>query len=353
MPKVSIIVPVYNRESSIRFCLKSIAAMKYRDFEVIVIDDGSTDKSSEICNEFCKTHLYFHYIRQENRGVSNARNHGIRLATGEWITFVDSDDAVTPEHLNVIRIEEGNNIDWIIESFQLFDISTLKTQIFSITKEAYKKRVETDKSVEYYFTDLLKSGTPVFSTWGKFFKRSICNHHKITFNENLSLDEDQLFISEYLQYVKKLVHYPLVRTYINIDRPIPRLSGKLHEPNVYLYGITENYNTFRLFDNTALKHNIPYAINYLINNIVNRILLGYTRPKNRGKISDKKLKLFIKQDLFPIFQKIYNEKEYLQAPFSRFIYNLILREHYNITLFICKSYNIYRVIHYKLNDFKL
>lgn len=350
MPKVSIIVPVYNRESSIFFCLESIDAIEYRDFEVIVIDDGSTDKSSEICNEFCKTHLCFHYIRQENKGVSNARNHGISIATGEWITFVDSDDAVTPEHLNVIKIEEGNNVDWIIESFQLSEICNKETHLLPILSDAHKTKTETDKPVEYYFTDLLKSGTPMFSTCGKFFKHTICKQHKIKFNEGMSLDEDQLFISEYLRHIQKLVHYPLAKTYINIDRPISRLSGKLQKPDVYLYGITENYNAFRLLDKMASNHNIPYAINYLVNNVINRILLGYTRPKNRDKISNKELKQFIKQNLLPVFKKIYNEKKYLRSGFSRIIYNLILRKHYNITLFICKSYNIYRSVYYKLNN---
>lgn len=348
MPKVSIIVPVYNRESSIHLCLESINTMEYKDFEVIIIDDGSTDNSSKICKEYCNNHLNFHYIRQENNGVSNARNHGINVAQGEWITFVDSDDAVTPEHLNIIGIEEKNNMDWIIESFQLSRILNEEIHLLSISKDVYKTRLETKKPVEYYFTKLLKSGTPMFSIWGKFFKSEICKLHKIKFNESLSLDEDQLFISEYILHIKKLVHYPLVKTYINIDRPISRLSGKLHKPDIYLYGISINYKAFRLLDEVASNQNIPYATNYLVNNIVNRILLSYTRPKNIGKISNKELKLFIRHSILPVFKKIYNEKENLHTGFPRIIYNLVIRGFYNTSLYICISYNIYRSFYYKL-----
>lgn len=348
MPKVSIIVPVYNRASSIRFCLESLYAMHYRDFEVIVVDDGSSDDSPYICQEFCNTHPQFRYIRQDNGGVSNARNHGIREAAGKWITFVDSDDAVCPEHLSVVELEDKNDVDWILESFRIIGTVNDDVQIPSLDVDVFKTRIESNEPVKYVFTSMQKTDTPIFSTCGKFFKLSTCIQHGIRFNERLSLDEDQLFVSTYIQHVRKMVHYPKVRSYINIDRPVVRLSGRLLAPEVYLYGIIENYNAFCKLDESPRCTSMPYAVNYLVYCIVSRILMGYTRPKNRGVISSKKLKKFAEQDICPIFQQISENENLLNTGVYKTVYNLIMKKHNVLALFVCKVYNICRSVKYKL-----
>ncbi len=88
----SIIIPVYNRESTILRALMSVAKQNFKDFECIIIDDGSTDNTSKVVRHFCQTHPQFYYIKTENRGVSAARNFGVKLTSSEWIAFLDSDD---------------------------------------------------------------------------------------------------------------------------------------------------------------------------------------------------------------------------------------------------------------------
>ena len=98
-PLVSIIVPVYNVEKYLQACLESLACQTYPELEIILIDDGSTDSSGKMCDEFAQKDPRFKVVHQANGGLSNARNHGIQLAQGDYLTFVDSDDTVTNDYV--------------------------------------------------------------------------------------------------------------------------------------------------------------------------------------------------------------------------------------------------------------
>lgn len=96
-PKVSIIVPVYNVENFVQKCLQSIENQAYHHLEVLLIDDGSTDASGQICDQFAKKKTNWHVVHQKNQGLSVARNNGISLASGDYIYFLDSDDFIHPQ----------------------------------------------------------------------------------------------------------------------------------------------------------------------------------------------------------------------------------------------------------------
>lgn len=95
---LSIIVPIYNREKTLSRCLDSILSMKMQNYEVLLIDDGSTDASKEICKKYEFLDSRFNYYYKKNGGVSSARNLGLAKCSGIWVTFVDSDDFVSPNH---------------------------------------------------------------------------------------------------------------------------------------------------------------------------------------------------------------------------------------------------------------
>lgn len=99
---VSIIVPVYNREAYVEQCINSLINQTYKNIEIIVVDDGSTDRSGEICETFASEDVRVKVVHQENGGVSHARNVGVSHAQGEYISFVDSDDYVTPEYVEYL-----------------------------------------------------------------------------------------------------------------------------------------------------------------------------------------------------------------------------------------------------------
>lgn len=99
---ISVIVPVYNVEQYLPYCLNSISGQTYKDYEVILVDDGSTDSSVLICDEFCKSHFKFRTIHQKNKGLAEARNTGLSEIKGDYYSFIDSDDYIHPQMLELL-----------------------------------------------------------------------------------------------------------------------------------------------------------------------------------------------------------------------------------------------------------
>ena len=116
--EVSIIIPVYNEEKQISHCLDSIQCQEYKNYEVIIVDDGSIDKTGEICDSYAKKDSRFKVIHEANGGVSVARNKGIDVATGKLLMFVDSDDFVKPDFINnYVKMQSESDADVIIDAF--------------------------------------------------------------------------------------------------------------------------------------------------------------------------------------------------------------------------------------------
>lgn len=129
MKMISIIVPVYNVEKYLEECLESIQHQTYTDIEVILVNDGSTDGSKEICERYCEQDSRFHLINQANQGQSVARNNGVTASTGEFITFVDSDDVVSAKYLE-------NLYDYMTEVIDLIECEYRVTRtVFDTLKE--------------------------------------------------------------------------------------------------------------------------------------------------------------------------------------------------------------------------
>ena len=116
MPKVSVIIPVYNVEKYLPQCIDSILAQTFTDFELILVNDGSKDCSGNICDEYAQKDSRIVVIHKENGGASSARNRGLDIAKGEWISFIDSDDYVTPNYLsNLISEAQANCASLVIQ----------------------------------------------------------------------------------------------------------------------------------------------------------------------------------------------------------------------------------------------
>ena len=192
--KVSVIVPVYNAEKVLRFCVNSILNQTFKDFELILIDDGSTDGSGALCDEYA---LKFENLRVkhiENQGVSVARNIGIELAKGDYICFVDSDDYVAENYLEELTRLITSNNDNIWCGFQTVDgyeNAKVLQKVFFSDKESFSY-----SNVNEIMTlhDKWLDAGPVC----KLYKRSVIEENQIRFPEALSLGEDLLFNYEYL-----------------------------------------------------------------------------------------------------------------------------------------------------------
>ena len=188
--KISVIVPVYNVEAYLERCVESILQQTYTHFELILINDGSTDSSGQICDHLASQYENIKVYHIENAGVSNARNMGIQLATGSWVTFIDSDDFVTQDYLATLAsAAEGLNVGFVIASLHhikngiVTDIPSHsgKTELWS-TEETMK--------------ELLMTTRTSFFPVAKLFKRDLLADEK--FNTNYHLAEDALFLTELL-----------------------------------------------------------------------------------------------------------------------------------------------------------
>ena len=188
--KISVIVPVYNVEAYLERCVESILQQTYAHFELILINDGSTDSSGQICDHLASQYENIKVYHIENAGVSNARNMGIQLATGSWVTFIDSDDFVTQDYLATLASAvEGLNVGFVIAPLHhikngiVTDIPphSGKTELWS-TEETMK--------------ELLMTTRTSFFPVAKLFKRDLLADEK--FNTNYHLAEDALFLTELL-----------------------------------------------------------------------------------------------------------------------------------------------------------
>ncbi len=193
-PLVSIIVPVYQAEPFLRKCLDSILAQSYTRMEIILIDDGSQDMSGSICEEYVQRDFRMRVIHQKNRGVSPARNAGIESATGQLVTFIDSDDWVAPEHIEIL-VRGIENCDCSICGYWV------EEQKSSIERKA--KKIE-EFSADAAIERLLAPRGILGSVCNKMFRLSTIRGAKIQFREDVTYMEDMLFCASYFNLCKTL-----------------------------------------------------------------------------------------------------------------------------------------------------
>ena len=194
---ISVIVPMYNACNTIERCLLSVMNQSYHDLEIIIIDDGSSDGGQKIVKELAKNDERIKYYWQENHGVSNARNHGINVSNGEYICFLDSDDAITEDYIRLLfnslnemqcdiamcgyrEVIADNKIDHIISEEENNSLQGL---------------LQTDLYVLRYF---------MFSPGMKIYRADLINQLQLRFREDMVLAEDQLFNYHYYELCKTI-----------------------------------------------------------------------------------------------------------------------------------------------------
>lgn len=212
MPQVSIIVPVYNAEKTISRCINSILMQSYKDFELLLLDDGSEDGSAQICDDFAKRDMRVQVFHKENSGVSDTRNQGIAMARGEYLQFVDSDDWITPDATEFfMRTMTERACDMVIADFYRV-IGDRVAQKGDIEKDGTMDRISyaasmMQKPANFYYGVL----------WNKFYKKSIIEEQDIKMDTTVNWCEDFMFNMEYIRhintvYVLKLPLYYYVKT---------------------------------------------------------------------------------------------------------------------------------------------
>lgn len=199
---ISIVVPIYNVENYLGMCLDSIHHQTYENFECLLIDDGSPDKSAEICKEYVAKDSRFRYFKKENGGVSSARNFGIDSANGDFVAFVDGDDIVNEHQLEILydKLKEYG-ADIAIGSYHQY---SEKDGCFYIhfTDEDYVEQLYGRDELIMKIPELEKIDLSFVSPWGKLFKKKLFNH--VRFPEN-KLAEDAFIMYKLFLQCKKII----------------------------------------------------------------------------------------------------------------------------------------------------
>lgn len=204
--KISIIVPIYNTAKYLPTCLKSILSQTYQNLEIILVDDGSTDNSGQIADDYAKEDSRIKVIHQKNQGQSAARNSGLKKAKGEYISFVDSDDQIKPSFIDALLDLYTNNAHTSIAvcGHQYHQVKN------NSSKNLYQSELQPRRSHESqktYILKLLAKDGRMYSCNNKLFQSPIIKQYHILFNEKLNFSEDTNFVLDYLAHAKGEIAY--------------------------------------------------------------------------------------------------------------------------------------------------
>lgn len=325
MRKISIIIPAYNSSATISQCLESVIKQTYKDFECIVINDGSTDLTSSICHSYANNNPQIKIVDSENRGVSSARNLGLGLAQGEYVTFVDSDDCLEPNFLKSF-VKENDGADVILSCAYTYVIG--KQLSIRDGKLNYQGSLLDSARIinRLYFEGYTNM------PWGKFFRLSLIRQFNLCFDSRYQYGEDILFTLDFLKHsecisVKSVPGYNY------------RLSPNGLSKNKYSYDVILEWNDRLLtkwnqlkekvdnpnYIDAVIRDNFTFYTYYLQNIIVESFM---TREMKLSKLAE-------------VYTRNRNKIKLVRLKGKRALFNYILYKinKPSLTLFLCTKYN--------------
>lgn len=262
--KVSVIIPIYNAIKYLEVCVNSVLMQTEKNIEVILIDDGSTDGSGDLCDLFEKKDSRIKVIHQKNSGVSVSRNKGLSIASGKWIMFVDSDDWLDSKALESLLSCENPECELIIgpiiNNYSLTDneANAFENKIIIYTMSEYKNDFIGGCIIEprvfpRFFKHEIQKLPFLGSPCGKLYKNNIIQENNVIFNKNITYGEDSFFNLDFLEYVNN-VKYIETPVYFYRMRPgslsTGRVFQKFEQYNQYVDEIyrVKNMYKYKNFD---------------------------------------------------------------------------------------------------------
>ena len=206
---ISIIVPIYNVEKYLRMCLDSIENQTYSNLEVLLIDDGSTDDSGKVCQEYVARDSRFRYIKKENGGASDARNFGIDRASGEYLSFVDSDDWLAPTYVeDLYQVAKRTHADTVVAHYTIYNEEDRHYHVH--IWDDYYEKTYTGKELVLELPSLELNGYIFITSWGILFNRRLFKH--IRFPKGKVIEDSWtnyklFFKSERITYIHKEIYF--------------------------------------------------------------------------------------------------------------------------------------------------
>lgn len=290
---VSVIVPVYNTAQFLPYCIDSILSQNFSDFELLLIDDGSTDGSGQICDSYAEKDNRIRVFHKENGGVSSARNMGLDNAQGEWINFVDSDDWLEQDFF---VIDNNENVD-LIYQHRLFFADGKCDSI--IPPGIYRGEDYLDFLTENSQTNLF------LMCYSMLLRRDILTDNHIRFDENLRFGEDRIFIMEYLIHCSSIQvlansHY----VYNQCENWDKKFVISFHEVEIFMDSFMKIYDRFPV-KTIRIIHNADFISSHIDKDEKNvRIKWALSKPMlkyRKALFSEKsvwfKLKYYISRIL--------------------------------------------------------
>lgn len=333
MKKVSVIIPIYNVGLYLRQCLDSVLSQTYKNLEIICINDGSTDDSLRICQEYCDKDSRIIIINQQNSGVSRSRNNGINVSSGDLIFFLDGDDYLDSECINKLVKEYERGYSPIVG----YKLDIIDKGI----KEVNQCYGEYDTFIDY-LKDFHKYFATKFSfVWGKLFEPNIIKENKIKFPEDIMLGEDMLFNINYYAYYPGKISVFQYNGYFYRQSGTNSLSKKF---DIRMFGWNERtYNelinyliSYDMLDQTNFRH--------LMRNIFGNYMYSFHLISlNDGMDKKFKKQLVSQYSMTPIFRKSIPSCDCLRLDTRLFLW-LINKKHFGVYIYLERvKYNISKI----------
>lgn len=295
--KYSVIIPAYNSEKTIKRCVDSITSQNRSDVEVVIINDGSTDETENICKALQVKHNNIVYICKENGGVSSARNSGLSVANGEFVMFVDSDDYVDGNCFDIIDKYTGSNAD-----FYQFGFSVVANGVIKEVREFSECQPNALSEKEAFISKGIISRS-INSPCAKVFKRKIIEENNLRFCEALSIGEDLTFVFTFLLSATKIERLMEKIYFVDVGNE-NSLSRKYRENlSEQLVGVHDNM--LKALQKSGMESEIInrslswlfYRNAYSVANDISKSGLSYIERRKKLKTM---LNLFNKRNVVPI-----------------------------------------------------
>lgn len=310
MPLISVIVPVYNVENYIGECLESIISQSLNDIEIICVNDGSTDSSLKILEQYANADARIIVISQDNKGLSEARNVGIEVATGKYICFVDGDDIISSGALESIKSTIDENVDIQIIAYETAELLYENGLPRDKNKDLYymvKKDYPGIKLGRDLFVELIENGDFVESAWLLAINRTWLNEHNIRFVPEAYFEDSAFSLECYFQaermiHIKERIYIYRIRRNSIMTSEIGYKHGKWRVRQFenclkYIFAYAKNEREVKALSLYArqIMHNIKYIYGQLSDDDKDRIS------------SESSLNSFILESLGLDFSKKYNK----------------------------------------------
>ena len=308
---ISIVIPVYNAEKYLEQCLNSIKNQTYKNFEVILVNDGSIDHSESICMDFVKVDTRFKYFTKVNGGASSARNFGLDNVTGNYITFIDADDWVDENHLEVlINNIKDNNSDMAVSSIKKFDNSN--NFYFRVYSNEEKYLLNYNKFNRVEFLVILPKLIPANNSYkvavSKLFKKELVTD--VRFDESIVYGEDLEFFFKIYNNINSISYIDEVTYVYRLhDERSSSKFGQLHmeqELAIYkkMYERIEELGLPTIHYVNTLRNLLDYRKDYLDNRDLYNEYVEFLEKIEK--------KITYPKELISIIVPIYNVSPYLQ-----------------------------------------